>query len=173
MIYSTVPYDYLRVRVQDKSTLAWTEILSDGNELKIGRGGTVGVLGLDSVNVGIAEVVLYNSLDPAVVATLSPKMKIQVYSTLAASADEGSIYVGTIADINSSYVLNTQTFAIDTYVTITAVDAVQAHANVTVPGVTTTAGYQRWEERIDTLEPYAITTVNVPAINTNTVVDSF
>lgn len=173
MIYSTVPYDYLRVRVQDKSTLAWTEIFADGNELKIGRGETVGVLDLDSVNVGIAEIVLYNSLDPAVVSTLSPKMQIQVYSTLASSADEGSIYLGTIADINSSYVLNTQTFAIDTYVTITAVDAVQAHANVTVPGVTTAAGYQRWEERIDTLEPYAITTVNVPAINTNTIVDSF
>jgi hypothetical protein len=30
MTYSTVPYDYLRIRVQDKSTLAWTEILADG-----------------------------------------------------------------------------------------------------------------------------------------------
>ena len=173
MSYSTVPYDYLRVRVQDKSTLAWTEIMSAGNEVQIQRGGTVGVLGLDSVNVGIATIVLYNSLDPAVVATLSPKMKIQVYSTQFASADAGSIYLGTIADITSEYVLNSQTFAIDTYVSITAVDAVQAHANVTVPGVTTTAGYQRWEERISTLAPYAITTVNVPAINTNTVVDSF
>lgn len=173
MIYSTVPYDYLRVRVQDKSTLAWTEILSEGNELEISRGGNVGVLGLDSVNVGIANVVLYNSLDPAVVATLSPKMLIQVYSTQFATPDEGSIYLGTIADINSDYVLNDQTFAIDTYVNITAVDAVQAHANVTVPGVTTEAGYERWEERIATLEPYAITTINVPAINTNTVIDSF
>lgn len=173
MIYSTVPYDYLRVRVQDKSTLAWTEILSEGNELEISRGGNVGVLGLDSVNVGIANVVLYNSLDPAVVSTLSPKMLIQVYSTQFATPDEGSIYLGTIADINSEYVLNNQTFEIDTYVNITAVDAVQAHANVTVPGVSTTAGYHRWEERIDYLEPYAITTVNVPAINTNTVIDSF
>ncbi len=173
MIYSTVPYDYLRVRVQDKSTLAWTEILSEGNELEISRGGNVGVLGLDSVNVGIANVVLYNSLDPAVVSTLSPKMLIQVYSTQFATPDEGSIYLGTIADINSDYVLNNQTFEIDTYVNITAVDAVQAHANVTVPGVSTTAGYHRWEERIDYLEPYAITTVNVPAINTNTVIDSF
>lgn len=153
--------------------MAWTEILSEGNELEISRGGNVGVLGLDSVNVGIANVVLYNSLDPAVVSTLSPKMLIQVYSTQFATPDEGSIYLGTIADINSDYVLNNQTFEIDTYVNITAVDAVQAHANVTVPGVSTTAGYHRWEERIDYLEPYAITTVNVPAINTNTVIDSF
>lgn len=153
--------------------MAWTEILSEGNELQISRGGNVGVLGLDSVNVGIANVVLYNSLDPAVVSTLSPKMLIQVYSTQFATPDEGCIYLGTIADINSDYVLNNQTFEIDTYVNITAVDAVQAHANVTVPGVSTTAGYHRWEERIDYLEPYAITTVNVPAINTNTVIDSF
>lgn len=173
MIYSTYPYDYLRVRVQNKSTLAWTQILSEGNELKINRGGTVGVLGLDSLNVGIAQLVLYNSLDPAVVSTLSPKMLIQVYSTQFATPDLGSIYLGQIADINSEYTLNTQTFSIDTYVTITAVDAVQSHANVTVPGVTTAAGYHRWEERIDYLEPYAITTVNVPAINTNTVIDSF
>jgi hypothetical protein len=173
MSYSTVPYDYLRVRVQDKSTLAWTEILSEGNELVIDRGGNVGVLGLDSVQVGIATLVLYNSLDPAVVATLSPKMLIQVYSTQFATADEGSIYLGQIADINSTYTLNTTTFSVDTYVTITATDAVQAHANVIVPGVDTTAGYERWEDRINTLEPYAITTVNVPAVNTNTVIDSF
>lgn len=173
MSYSTVPYDYLRVRVQNKSTLAWTDILSAGNELQIERGGTVGVLGLDSVNVGLATIVLYNSLDPAVVSTLSPKMPIQVYSTQFATPDEGSIYLGTIADIQSQYVLNTQTFAIDAYVSITAVDAVQAHSNVVVPGITTTAGYQRWEERISTLSPYAITTVNVPAINANTVIDSF
>lgn len=173
MSYATVPYDYLRVRVQNKSTLAWTEIMSAGNELQIQRGGTVGVLGLDSVQVGIATLVLYNSLDPAVVATLSPKMLIQVYSTQFATPDEGSVYLGQIADINSSYTLNTTTFQVDTYVTITATDAVQAHANVTVPGVTTTAGYQRWEERIATLAPYAITTVNTPAINQNTVIDSF
>lgn len=173
MSYATVPYDYLRVRVQNKSTLAWTEILSEGNEVSIDRGGTTGVLGLDSVNVGIATIVLYNSLDPAVVSTLSPRMPIQVYSTQFATPDDGSIYVGTIADIASSYFMNTRTFSIDTYVTITAVDAVQAHANVTVPGVTTTAGYQRWEERISTLQPYALTTINVPAINQNTVVDSF
>lgn len=173
MSYATVPYDYLRVRVQDKTTLAWTEIMSAGNEVQIDRGGTVGVLGLDSVNVGIATVVLYNSLDPAVVATLSPKMKIQVYSTQFATPDEGSIYIGQIADINSTYTMNTRTFAVDTYVTITATDAVQAHSNVNVPGITTSAGYQRWEDRISTLAPYAITTVNVPAVNTNTVIDSF
>jgi hypothetical protein len=173
MSYSTVPYDYLRVRVQNKSTLAWTEIMAAGNEINIDRGGFAGILGLDSVNVGLATFVLYNSLDPAVVSTLSPKMPIQVYSTQFATPDEGSIYLGTIADVSSQYVLNDRTFAIDTYVTITAVDAVQAHANITVPGVTTAAGYQRWEERISTLQPYAITTVNVPAINQNTVVDSF
>jgi len=48
-----------------------------------------------------------------------------------------------------------------------------SHANISVPGVQTTAGFHRWEERIAYLEPYAITSVNIPAINTNTVVDSF
>jgi hypothetical protein len=69
--------------------------------------------------------------------------------------------------------MNNRDFDIDTYVTITAVDAVQSHSNILVPGVITTAGFQRWEQRIDDLEPYAITPVNVPAINKNTVIDSF
>lgn len=173
VIYNTKPYDYLRVRVQDKSTLAWTEILADGNEFRCERGGNVGVLGLSSVNAGILEITLYNAYDPAVVATLSPKMQVQVYSTQFATPDEGSVYVGNIVDIQTRYVRNRRTNDYDAYVTLTAVDAVQAHANVIVPGVSTTAGYHRWEERIDYLEPYALTTVNVPAISANTVVDSF
>lgn len=173
MIYNTVPYDYLRVRVQNLTTLVWTEIMSAGNEVQIERGGTVGVLGLDSVNAGTLSMTLFNSLDPATVATLKPRMPIQVYSTQFDTPDEGSIYLGNIVDINSEYFLNERNFGIDTYVTITAVDAMQSHANVVVPGVVTAAGYHRWEERIDYLEPYAINTVNVPAINTNTVIDSF
>jgi hypothetical protein len=173
MSYSTVPYDYLRVRVQNKSTLAWTEIMDVGNEVQIQRGGNAGVLGLDSVDAGILSMTLYNSLDPAVVNTLQPKMKIQVYSTQFATPDEGSIYLGNIVDINSAYFLNNKDFDIDTYVTITAVDAVQSHSNIQIPGVVTAAGFHRWEERIGVLAPSAITTVNVPAINTNTVVDSF
>jgi hypothetical protein len=173
MIYNTVPYDYLRVRVQNKSTLVWTEIMSAGNEVQIERGGSVGVLGLDSVNAGTMSMTLYNSLDPAVVSTLSPGMNIQVYSTQFATPALGLVYAGNIVDVNSSYFMNTRDFDIDTYVTITAVDAVQAHANVTVPGVTTAAGFQRWEERIATLAPYSLRTVTVPSINTNTVIDSF
>jgi hypothetical protein len=173
MTFSTVPYDYLRVRVQNKSTLAWTEIMAAGQEVQIDRGGTVGVLGLDSVNAGTLSMTLFNSLDPAVVSTLQPKMKIQVYSTQFATPDLGSIYVGNIVDVNSKYFLNARDFDIDTYVTITAVDAVQSHSNVLVPGVVTAATFQRWEERIATLAPYALTTINTPAINTNTIVDSF
>jgi hypothetical protein len=173
VIYNSKPYDYLRVRVQNKSTLAWTEILADGNEMQIQRGGSVGVLGIGSVNAGILELVLYNALDPAIVSTLSPKMKIQVYSTEFATPDLGSIYVGNITDISSKYFKNKKTNDLDVYVTLTAVDAVQSHANVTVAGVTTTAGFHRWEERISTLAPYALTTVTVPDINTNTVVDNF
>jgi hypothetical protein len=173
MIYTNVPYDYLRVRVQNKSTLAWTEIMDVGNEIQIDRGGTVGVLGLDSVNAGTLSMTLFNSLDPAIVSTLQPRMKIQVYSTQFATPDLGSIYVGNIVDIKSQYFLNSRTFSIDTYVSLTAVDAVQSHANVVVPGVVTTPGFHRWEERIAALAPLAITTVASPAINTNTVVDSF
>ena len=173
MIFNTVPYDYLRVRVQDRTTLVWTEIMSAGNEIQIERGGTVGVLGLDSVNAGTLSMTLYNSLDPALVSTLKPRMPIQVYSTLYATPDEGSIYVGNIIDINSEYFMNNRLFDIDTYVTITAVDAVQSHANIVVPNVVTAAGFHRWEERITYLEPYAITDVAIPAINTNTVIDSF
>jgi hypothetical protein len=173
VIITSQPYDYLRVRVQNKSTLAWTEILDVANNLQIERGGTVEILGLSSVNTGTLEMVLYNSLDPAVTSTLSPKMVIQVYSTSAATPDDGSIFVGRIADISSVYMMNDVTKQIDTYVQIFATDAVQDHSNVIVPGVVTAAGYQRWEERIATLAPYALTTINVPAINTNTVVDSF
>lgn len=173
MIYTTVPFDYLRVRVQDKSTLAWTEIMDKGNEIQIDRGGSVGVLGLDSVNAGTLSMTILNALDPVVVNTLQPKMKIQVYSTLFATPDLGSIYVGNIVDVSSQYFLNNRKFDLDTFVTITAVDAVQSHSNIQIPGVVTAAGFHRWEERIGVLASSAITTVNVPAINTNTVVDSF
>lgn len=173
VIYNSKPYDYLRVRVQDKDTLEWSEVLADGNEFRIERGGNVGVLGLSSVNAGVLEITFYNAYDPAVIDTLSPKMVVQVYSTQFATPDEGSIYVGNIVDIQTRYVRNRKTNDYDAYVTVTAVDAVQAHANVIVPGVTTTAGYHRWEERIDYLEPYALTTVAVPEINANTVIDSF
>jgi len=173
MIYSTVPSDYLTIRVQDKSTLAWTDIISAGNELQIERGGSVGILGLSSVDTGTLQFTLYNALDPAVTATLSPKMLIQAYSPLAATPDDGSVFLGKIVDINSTYVLNTQTNQVDTYVYILATDAVYDHSNVTIDGVATTAGYERWEERIATLEPYALTTINVPAINQNTIIDNF
>ncbi len=173
MIYSVVPSDYLTIRVQNKSTLAWTDIISAGNELQIERGGSVGVLGLSSVDTGTLQFTLYNALDPAVTATLSPKMLIQAYSPLAANPDAGSVFLGKIVDINSTYVLNTQTNQVDTYVYILATDAVYDHSNVTIDGVTTTAGYQRWEERIATLEPYALTTINTPAINQNTIIDNF
>lgn len=173
MSYSTVPSDYLAVRVQDKTTLAWTNILDNGNDLQIERGGSVGVLGLSSVDTGTLQFTLYNALDPAVTATLSPKMAIQVYSTLASTPDAGSVFLGKIVDINSTYVLNTQTNQIDTYVYVLATDAVYDHSNVTLSGVATSAGYERWEERIATLAPYSLTTINTPAINTNTVIDNF
>ena len=173
MIFTTVPFDYLRVRVQDKSTLAWTEIMDKGNEIQIDRGGSVGVLGLDSVNAGTLSMTILNALDPVLVNTLQPKMKIQVYSTLFATPDLGSIYVGNIVDVSSQYFLNNRKFDLDTFVTITAVDAVQSHSNIQIPGVVTAAGFHRWEERIGVLASSAITTVNTPAINTNTVVDSF
>jgi hypothetical protein len=173
VLFNTKPYDYLRVRVQNKNTLAWTEILGDGNEFRIERGGNVGVLGLSSVNAGVLEITLYNAYDPAVVNTLSPKMAVQVYSTQFATANEGSIYLGNIVDIQTRYVRNRKTREYDAYVTITAVDAVQAHANVIVPGISTAAGFHRWEERIQYLEPFALTTVDVPEINANTVMDSF
>lgn len=173
MSYQTVPSDYLAVRVQNKSTLAWSDVTGAGNDLQISRGGSVEVLGLSSVDTGTLEFTLYNSLDPAVTATLSPRMLIQVYSTLASSPDAGSVFLGKIVDISSSYVMNTVTNSIDTYVYVLATDAVSDHSNVNVPGVTTVAGYERWEERIATLAPYALTTINTPAINQNTVIDNF
>lgn len=173
MSYSSIPSDYLAVRIQNKSTLVWSDITGAGNDLQIERGGTVGVMGLSSVDTGTLQFTLYNSLDPAVTATLSPKMLIQVYLTTASTPDIGSIFLGKIVDINSTYVLNTVTNQVDTYVYVLATDAVSDHANVTVPGVSTALGYQRWEERIATLAPYALTTINTPAINQNTVIDNF
>jgi hypothetical protein len=144
-----------------------------GNQIQIDRGGTSGSLGLSTVSAGLATIVLFNAFDPAVVSTLEPEMRIQVYSTQFGTETAGAIFAGSIVDVNSTYVMNDRLFGIDTYVTITAVDAVQSHANVFIPGVTTTAGYERWEERIAGLAPYALKVVDVPDVNTNTVIDSF
>jgi hypothetical protein len=147
--------------------------MQDGNQIQIDRGGDSGSLGLSSVSAGLATIVLYNALDPAVISMLEPEMQIQVYSTQFATPALGSIFRGAIVDLNSTYVMNDRLFDIDTYVTITAVDTVQSHANILVPGVTTTAGYERWEERIATLYPYSRNGFNLPAINTNTIIDNF
>jgi len=165
MIVEEAVLNFLQVRVQDKTTLAWTDIAAEATTIKANRGGNINYGGIITVDVGVLNITLKNLYDPAVINFLSPEMKIQVYNSTFGTPDEGSVFLGTIDDIDTEYIFNTITNEMDAYVSIFASDAIASHTNTSVIGITTTNGFERWEERVATLEPYSLTEVVIPDVN--------
>lgn len=165
MIIEQPVLNFLQVRIQDKYSQLWTNIAAETTSIKSNRGGNINYGGLVTVNAGTLNVIIKNLFDPAVIQVLSPEMKIQVYNTTYATPDEGSIFLGTIDDIETNYVFNDATNNMDAYVSIYASDAVASHTNRSVLGISTETGYQRWEERIATLAAKSVTEVIVPTVN--------
>lgn len=171
MILEQPVFNYLNLRVKNKDTGVWTEVLADAITVTCQRGGTLGVAGITSVDVGNLAVTLKNVLDPAIIPFLEPQMELQLYNKLSATPEIGSIFLGTIDDISTEYRLINND-EIVTLVSIYASDAVQAHANSTVPGVKTTAGFHSWEERIAYLDTFAKTELIIPDAEATTLVYS-
>jgi hypothetical protein len=146
----------------------WIEILGTSTMLQSQRGGSVGVAGIASVDVGTMSINVLDALDPATVAVLAPNQSIVVYvddaEVFPDTLVDGAVFTGTIQDISTDYFYEKGEQHIN--VVIYAVDAVSTHAGITVTnedgtggftgttfnGVADTAnGYQRWEDRINDL----------------------
>jgi hypothetical protein len=141
---------YIEVRVKNKTTGVWTDIVADAITVRCSRGGTIGLANLSSVDVGTAFIRLKNVYDPAIVSFLEPNMTIQIRNKTDLAV--GTVFTGTIEDVESKYErANNFSDEIITFVDIFAVDAVAQVANTSVNGVITTAGYQNWTQRIATL----------------------
>jgi hypothetical protein len=172
MIREEAVLNFLEVRVQDKDTLTWSSIAAEATTLSITRGGKQNYGGITSVDAGIVNIRLKNLYDPAVIDTITPQMKIQIYNTTFDTPDNGSIFLGVVDDIDSEYILNKATAEVDIYVNILASDAVATHNNITRNGVRTDDGFQRWEERIESLETSAVTEIVIPDVNADVLIYS-
>jgi len=172
----------LKVVVWNGST--WVPILGDATEATSVRGGSVGIAGIASVEVGSFSINILDMYDPAQTALLSPNQDIVVYvdnPEFATPRTDGAIFTGKIQDIQTNYFLYKGKQHVN--VGIYAVDAVSSHAGITVtndyeePGVTSTRfngttgirrGYQRWEDRVNQLAGLAKTTVPSVTISSPT-----
>lgn len=165
MIIEQPVFNFLEVRIQDKYTQLWTSIAAETTTIKANRGGNINYGGVVTVDAGTLNIIIKNLFDPAVMQVLSPEMKIQVYNSTFATPDEGSVFLGTIDDIETNYVFNPTTNNMDAYVSIYASDAIASHTNRSVIGISTETGFQRWEDRIATLAAKSVTEVIIPSVN--------
>jgi hypothetical protein len=154
----------LRCAVYDGSV--WVEVLGVSTQLSATRGGTVGIAGIASVDVGTMSVNILDAFDPTQTSLLAPNRPIVVYVGDITSP----IFTGTVQDISTNYFYESGKQHVN--IVVYAVDAVSSHAGITVPGFTGTTlngvanaadGYQRWEDRINDLSA-AYAQADVPAV---------
>lgn len=163
---------------------SWVEVLGASTQLSSTRGGTVGIAGIASVDVGSVSINVLDVYDPAIATNtlLRPNRPIAVYVdsvSFATPRTDGAIFTGTIQDIQTNYFYEAGQQHVN--ITLYAVDAVSSHAGITVTnangadgfnGTTlngnanTAYGYQRWEDRINDLSTkFAKTTVPTVTIS--------
>lgn len=151
-------YEFVDVRVLNKSTGVPTTILANGITASITRGNEAGVAGIASVEVGSATITLKDPetplYDPTTTSLLQPNMPIEVYKKGDTALP---IFTGVILDLATRYefhpIFRNQ---LVTYVDIYAVDAVSewggkvyADSSYPISGVTsepTTS--ETWANRI-------------------------
>lgn len=180
IVNSPVYGDNISLRCAVLKSGAWIELLGTSTRVSSERGGSAGIAGLASVEVGTMTINVLDAADPAISSTLFPNQPIVVYiddpSVFATPLTDGAIFTGTIQDISTNYFF--EKGIKHTNVVIYAVDAVSTHAGITVTnsdgdggftgttfnGVANTAnGYQRWEDRINDLSTQFKKTV-VPTV---------
>jgi hypothetical protein len=119
-------YDWVDVRVLNKTTGSPTLILADGITVRIQRGNDAGIAGIASVEVGSAIISLMDPAtpiyDPTTTSLLQPNMPIEVYEKGDPTVP---IFTGVILDLATRYEFH-PIFrdTLVTYVDIYAVDAV-------------------------------------------------
>jgi len=172
-------YDWVDVRVLNKSTGVPTAILADGITVRIQRGNDAGIAGIASVEVGSAVISLMDPTtpiyDPTTTSLLQPNMPIEVYKK---GDDATPIFTGVVLDLATRYEFHPIfRSTLVTYVDIYAVDAVSEwggkvykDSSYPVSGTSTEpATSETWQNRItrikDSLDAeYANNSViNVPS----------
>jgi len=161
-------YDWVEVRVLNKSTGVPTAIIADAITASIQRGNDAGIAGIASVEVGSALITLIDPptalYDPTTTSLLQPNMPIEVYKR---GDDTIPIFTGVILDLATRYTtLNTYpgrlaptqnyTDTVRTYIDVYAVDAVsewggKVYSDSTYPisGATTEPSTsETWQNRI-------------------------
>ncbi len=139
----------------------WVPWLAKASSVEVNRGGKRNGA-TSTVDVGILTLVLVNAGDPLAGGQLTPNMPARL--TLTTVTPALPIFTGNILDVDTAYALNKKTGKLSTYVTVTIVDAVAAHTNVTRYGAVTAggAGYESWANRIIRLAASSTATINPP-----------
>lgn len=144
--------------------LQWTGYLGVATSARFRRGGKRAGLAVE-IQVGTLTIVLLNAGDPEDEPEINPNVPIRVRSK-----EDGSImFTGVILDVDVEDRLDKNRGLVNSYVTIHAVDAVQAHANTTRYGAIAAGGYERWEERIRRLSLSSLAPVNAPEVGASVI----
>lgn len=176
----------LNILALEVYTGVWKPITADLRSVSIQRGGKRRGI-TNTVEVGTLACSLVNTEDPLKGGTLKPnqairlKMRDTPRGHFEPQPPVGGvpqpdrwvedpplvgtrIWSGLINDVDASYLLNKSTNKLTTIVSITAVDAVAAHASITRYGAVVEggAGFETWAQRITRLASSAVTPVTVP-----------
>lgn len=139
--------------------LAWTEYTAAAQSLSSQRGGKrAGVE--NTMQVGTMTVVLLDAGDPTGTPDMTPNTPIRI----RARESGEPIFTGWISDIDMAHAIDKRKNRVTTTVTISAVDAVQAHANTTRYGAITSEGFETWEARIQRLAASSIVPISAPDV---------
>lgn len=143
-----------------ESELQWTGYLAPATSCRIRRGGKIDGLAV-SLQVGTISITLLNAGNPEDEAEISPNTPIRVRSKVTGDV----LYTGVILDADMTDQIDKKSGEVNSYVTVSAVDAVQAHANTTRYGAIADDGYERWEARISRLSASSMVPINPPVVD--------
>lgn len=139
--------------------LQWADYLAVARVVNIKRGGKRSGI-VSTMAVGTLNMTLVNAGDPSDDPAMTPNTPIRLRSVAGVV-----IYTGVVQDIDLTYELRKETGEMNTFVTITAADAVQQHANTPRYGAIAPEGYERWEARIARLSLSSQAPVNPPQVD--------
>lgn len=140
--------------------LVWSTYLADATSVKITRGGRRSGLAT-TMQVGTLDMTLVNAGDPADNPFVKPNSPIRV----RAKGSDVPLFTGVILDVDMEEQLDKAKNVLTDFITISAVDAVQVHANTNRYGAVSGVGFEGWEARIARLAASSLAPINPPSVN--------
>lgn len=159
MILEQPVINLIDLETQDPITFDWVPWLGSASVASVQRGGSRSGSNT-TVDVGTLIVTLVNTGDPLTDERLRPNLLVRLISVPGGEP----IFTGRIVDLDTLYRLNKITGELDTFVTLSAVDAVTAHVNTIRYGAVTPGGvgFESWAQRIIRLATSSVTAINPP-----------